>query len=101
MYFELLFIISAGISLFHSEFLNNKTANVRKTHMAVLILSPVFFILCSRRLFTIREMLSGCAFAFLSVKECICVCQNVIYPFPNILDMVSKSCLPYFYTYFC
>uniref|UniRef100_N2AHM1 Sulfatase N-terminal domain-containing protein n=1 Tax=Eubacterium plexicaudatum ASF492 TaxID=1235802 RepID=N2AHM1_9FIRM len=64
MYFELLFIISAGISLFHSEFLNNKTANVRKTHMAVLILSPVFFILCSRRLFTIREMLSGCAFAF-------------------------------------
>ena len=37
MYFELLFIISAGISLFHSEFLNNKTANARKKHMAVLI----------------------------------------------------------------
>lgn len=63
MCFELLFIISAGISLFHSEFLKNKTADGRKTYMAVLILSPVFFILYSKRLFTIQEMLLGCVFA--------------------------------------
>ncbi|KAI4445584.1 hypothetical protein C823_000100 [Eubacterium plexicaudatum ASF492] len=42
MYFELLFIISAGISLFHSEFLKKKTADGRKTYMAVIIFSPVF-----------------------------------------------------------
>ncbi len=64
MYFELLFIISAGISLFHSEFLKKKTADGRKTYMAVIIFSPVFFILFSKRLFMIQEMLLGCVFAY-------------------------------------